>query len=64
VSMQLCSISVMGPTLCWTHDVPVVLPILDPFLPGIPHAPFFSKSGARRAEGSVTAVHVSESYVG
>jgi hypothetical protein len=62
--MQLCSISVMGPTKRWTHDAPVFLPSFYPFLRRIPHTSLLSKEGTHRAEGSFTAVHVYEPNVG
>jgi hypothetical protein len=52
VSTQLRRISVLGPTFHWTQDVSVFLPILYPFLAGIPHALFLSQR-ERDAQGDL-----------
>jgi hypothetical protein len=61
--MTPCRVTVMGPTQRWAHDIPGFLPILDPFLPCIPYAPFLSK-GERDGQGDLSSQFMCTNLVG
>jgi hypothetical protein len=53
MSMHLCSISVLGPALHWTQDVPFSFPSSIPSFQASPMLPFL-KAGDRDVQGNLS----------